>query len=186
MITFVNLETPVGTLTPYVSSEGGSEQLVAILWNGEPAHRYLEGAVTAGDNAGGVLRSVIEELRAYFDGDLQHFSVPIAPKGTDFQRAAWDALTKIPYGETSTYGRQAERVGKPTAVRAIGAANGRNPIPIVVPCHRVIGSNGSLTGFAGGLQNKLWLLEHEQRVAFGADHPPVVHTKNGLSIHRLF
>ncbi len=101
------------------------------------------------------------ELDAYFQGTLRAFTLPLAPLGTDFQKRAWIALTKIPYGETRTYGQQAQIVGQPSAVRAIGAANGKNPIGIIVPCHRVIGANGSLTGYAGGLHNKQFLLKLE-------------------------
>lgn len=101
------------------------------------------------------------ELDAYFQGKLRAFTVSLAPRGTDFQKRAWIALTKIPYGETRTYGQQAQIVGQPSAVRAIGAANGKNPIGIIVPCHRVIGANGTLTGYAGGLHNKEFLLKLE-------------------------
>ncbi len=101
------------------------------------------------------------ELDAYFQGKLRAFTMPLAPRGTDFQKRAWIALTKIPYGETRTYGQQAQIVGQPSAVRAIGAANGKNPIGIIVPCHRVIGANGTLTGYAGGLHNKEFLLKLE-------------------------
>lgn len=101
------------------------------------------------------------ELDAYFQGKLRAFTMPLAPQGTDFQKRAWIALTKIPYGETRTYGQQARIVGQPSAVRAIGAANGKNPIGIIVPCHRVIGANGTLTGYAGGLHNKEFLLKLE-------------------------
>jgi len=101
------------------------------------------------------------ELDAYFQGKLRAFTMPLAPQGTDFQKRAWIALTKIPYGETRTYGQQARIVGQPAAVRAIGAANGKNPIGIIVPCHRVIGANGTLTGYAGGLHNKEFLLKLE-------------------------
>ncbi len=101
------------------------------------------------------------ELDAYFLGKLRAFTMPLAPLGTDFQKRAWVALTKIPYGETRSYGQQAQSIGSPAAVRAIGAANGKNPIGIIVPCHRVIGANGSLTGYAGGLHNKEFLLKLE-------------------------
>ena len=101
------------------------------------------------------------ELDAYFLGKLRTFTMPLAPHGTDFQKRAWIALTKIPYGETRSYGQQAHSIGSPAAVRAIGAANGKNPIGIIVPCHRVIGANGSLTGYAGGLRNKEFLLKLE-------------------------
>ena len=101
------------------------------------------------------------ELDAYFLGKLRAFTMPLAPLGTDFQKRAWLALTKIPYGETRSYGQQAHSIGSPAAVRAIGSANGKNPIGIIVPCHRVIGANGSLTGYAGGLHNKEFLLKLE-------------------------
>ncbi len=101
------------------------------------------------------------ELGEYFDGSRKKFEVKLAPEGTEFQRAAWNALTKIPFGQTRSYGEQAAAIGKPKAVRAIGAANGRNPIAIVVPCHRVIGANGMLTGYAGGLDKKEFLLKLE-------------------------
>ncbi|MGL4233903.1 MAG: methylated-DNA--[protein]-cysteine S-methyltransferase [Casimicrobium sp.] len=102
-----------------------------------------------------------QELGEYFAGKRKRFEVKLAPEGTEFQRAAWKALTKIPFGQTRSYGEQAAAIGKPKAVRAIGAANGRNPIAIVVPCHRVIGANGTLTGYAGGLDKKEFLLKLE-------------------------
>lgn len=101
------------------------------------------------------------QLGAYFAGALRDFTLPLAPNGTDFQRRVWRALEAIPYGATISYAELARRVGSTAAVRAVGAANGRNPIPIIVPCHRVIGSDGSLTGFGGGLDRKRWLLRHE-------------------------
>lgn len=107
-----------------------------------------------------------QAIEAYFDGDLQAIeAVGTATRGTDFQRRVWSALREIPAGSTLTYGEVAARIGRPTAVRAVGAANGANPIPIVVPCHRVIGADASLTGFGGGLERKRWLLAHERRYA---------------------
>jgi methylated-DNA-[protein]-cysteine S-methyltransferase len=108
-----------------------------------------------------VLEACAGQLAEYFRGQRRRFDLPLAPPGTDFQRAVWQALADIPYGETRSYGEIARAIGKPSAVRAVGAANGRNPLPIVVPCHRVIGSDGSLTGFAGGLAAKTCLLELE-------------------------
>ena len=105
--------------------------------------------------------AVRRQLDAYFGGTLRRFDIPLAPRGTEFQLAVWEALTHIPYGETITYSDLAIRIGNPAAVRAVGAANGANPIPIVVPCHRVIGADGSLTGFGGGLPAKRALLELE-------------------------
>lgn len=113
------------------------------------------------DDALPVFALARKELDAYFAGTLRTFTVPLAPKGTDFQKRVWTALTKIPFGETRTYGQQAAMIGQPAAVRAVGAANGKNPIGIIVPCHRVIGANGTLTGYAGGLHNKELLLKLE-------------------------
>ena len=101
-------------------------------------------------------------LRSYLAGELDALNeIPVEPGGTEFQRAAWQALRTIPAGHTATYSEQAARIGKPKAVRAIGAANGQNPVAIVLPCHRVVGANGSLTGYAGGVATKVWLLRHE-------------------------
>ncbi|MBT4520732.1 MAG: methylated-DNA--[protein]-cysteine S-methyltransferase [Halieaceae bacterium] len=108
-----------------------------------------------------VLESSMRQLQAYFSGSRKRFDLPLGAGGTDFQRSVWTALVSIPYGEVRSYRDIAQTIGKPSAVRAVGAANGRNPLPIVVPCHRVIGSNGSLTGFAGGLQAKSMLLSLE-------------------------
>ena len=108
-----------------------------------------------------LLEEARRQLLAYFDGQLKVFDLPLAPNGTEFQRRVWSELTKIPFGATISYAQLARRVSNEAAVRAVGAANGRNPIPIIVPCHRVIGSDGSLTGFGGGLQRKQWLLRHE-------------------------
>ena len=107
------------------------------------------------------MNQAAEELRAYFAGNLRHFSVPLDMEGTEFQLHVWRQLTKIPYGETRSYAQVAEAVGRPKAVRAVGAANGSNPVAIIVPCHRVIGSNGKLTGYGGGLPMKKRLLELE-------------------------
>ena len=106
----------------------------------------------------GSLREVSIQLRAYLNGKLKTFTVPLAPRGTEFQRAVWNALLEIPYGETRSYSEIARAIGRPDAVRAVGTANGANPIPIIIPCHRVIGANGSLTGFGGGLDVKRQLL----------------------------
>jgi methylated-DNA-[protein]-cysteine S-methyltransferase len=111
------------------------------------------------------VKQAMAELKAYFAGELRHFSVPVEPEGTAFQKAVWQALTTIPFGATISYGELARRVGQPNASRAVGAANGANPISIVVPCHRVIGANGKLTGYGGGLPIKKKLLELEYSVA---------------------
>jgi O-6-methylguanine DNA methyltransferase len=111
-----------------------------------------------------VLSLAREQLDAYFDTRLTRFDLPLEPRGTDFQLRVWQSLRAIPYGETISYAELARRIDNPKAVRAVGAANGRNPLMIVVPCHRVIGADGSLTGFGGGIERKRWLLDHETRV----------------------
>jgi methylated-DNA-[protein]-cysteine S-methyltransferase len=113
----------------------------------------------------------LAQLDAYFAGRLRRFDLPLAPQGTPFQREVWSALTAIPYGDTVSYRELARRVGRPLASRAVGAANGRNPIPIVIPCHRVIGADGSLTGFGGGLEIKRQLLALEYRSVLRPGEP---------------
>jgi len=130
-----------------------------VLPNGTPiaTHDSDDDATNA------VVDKAIGQLKAYFAGTLENFDLPLDPAGTEFQRDVWFALAEIPYGATKSYRWLAERVGRPTATRAVGATNGRNPIPIVLPCHRVIGSDGSLTGFGGGLPLKRALLDLERR-----------------------
>lgn len=128
--------------------------------------RFVDEAVDLADVDDGesaVLVAAATQLDEYFAGYRRRFDLPLAPSGTAFQREAWQALCTIPYGDTITYGEQARRMGRPTAARAAGGANARNPLPIVVPCHRVVGTSGTLVGFAGGLDRKAWLLEHERR-----------------------
>jgi methylated-DNA-[protein]-cysteine S-methyltransferase len=112
-----------------------------------------------------VLALTARQLDEYFSGDRREFDLPLAPEGTDFERRVWAELLKIPYGATDTYGAISTRLGMKHGARAVGLANGRNPISIIVPCHRVIGANGSLTGYGGGLACKAWLLTHEERAA---------------------
>lgn len=145
------LPHPTGT----VSLIAGDEGLEQIRFDAA----FPAGTVPCGDHP--VLRETARQLDAYFARDLREFDLPLAMKGTPFQLRVWQALRAIPYGETRSYAQQARAVGAPDAIRAVGAANGRNPIPIVVPCHRVIGSNGKLTGFGGGLPLKRWLLDLE-------------------------
>jgi len=114
----------------------------------------------------GPFASIIKQLEEYFSGRRHEFDIPLRLDGTPFQVSVWNELRKIPYGTKTSYGEIARRIGNPKAVRAVGLANGRNPIPIIVPCHRVIGSNGTLTGFGGGLENKSLLLDLER-------HPPI-------------
>ena len=145
------LETPLGTLQ-LVSNAG---QLVAIAF----PDRHLQ--IDADACSDPALSACAKQLDEYFAGERQHFYLPLAAPGTDFQRQVWSALARIPYGELRSYRDIARAIGRPTATRAVGAANGRNPLPIVVPCHRVVGSDGSLTGFTGGLGIKRQLLELE-------------------------
>ena len=109
-----------------------------------------------------LLKEAVKQLESYFAGELEEFSLPLEPSGTVFMKQVWDALCEIPYGKTASYGEIAERVGRPKAARAVGLANNRNPIPIIIPCHRVIGADGSLTGYAGGLDMKKKLLDLER------------------------
>ncbi len=108
-----------------------------------------------------VVRTCMRQLQEYFSGKRRRFSVPLAPQGTAFQQAVWKELLRVSYGKTSTYGAVAKAIGRPRAARAVGGATGRNPIAVVIPCHRVIGADGKLTGYAGGLDRKSWLLERE-------------------------
>ena len=124
--------------------------------------RHLPPVAAFGDRDDAVLPAVREQLDAYFDGALMEFDVPLATRGTPFQTQVWQALRAVPYGSTCTYTELAAAVGRPTAVRAVGAANGRNPVCIVVPCHRVVGADKTLTGYAGGLDRKRFLLELER------------------------
>ena len=116
-------------------------------------------------------RDAVRQLDAYFAGKLRQFDLPLAPEGTPFQRRVWEALLGIPYGETVSYGELARRIERPSAFRAVGAANGQNPLSIVIPCHRVIGSNGQLVGYGGGLPVKSALLALERRVAGVPERP---------------
>ncbi|WP_372625257.1 methylated-DNA--[protein]-cysteine S-methyltransferase [Arsukibacterium sp.] len=121
--------------------------------------------VASADAPSAMTRLAATQLQQYFQGDLTTFNLPLAATGTPFQQQVWQALCQLPYGTTCSYASVAQSIAKPKAVRAVGAANSRNPLAIVVPCHRVIGANGTLTGYAGGLDNKAWLLDHEQRVS---------------------
>ena len=147
-------DTPIGPLT--LASNGTALTQVEFAGGRYPLPQYALGSDSILDHAR-------RELDQYFVGTLRTFTVPVDPHGTAFQRAVWGALQTIPYGETRSYAQQALAISAPKAMRAVGAANGRNPIPIVVPCHRVIGANGSLTGFGGGLDRKQMLLNLEQR-----------------------
>lgn len=113
------------------------------------------------DTGSDVLASTIRQLQEYFSGERTDFELHLSPEGTRFQKRVWQALRNIPFGQTTTYGQLSEKLGDPKAVRAVGTANGRNPIPIIIPCHRVIGSGQKLTGYSGGIERKRWLLQHE-------------------------
>jgi methylated-DNA-[protein]-cysteine S-methyltransferase len=146
--------SPVGRLRVTVNEAGG---LVSVV---------MEGPEAGPDPTDGVrdrrrVQPVIRQLEQYFAGDRVRFELELDPGGTAFQRSVWDEVARIPYGGTRSYGEVARRLGKPTAVRAVGLANGANPIPIVIPCHRVVGADGSLVGYGGGLHVKAALLEHE-------------------------
>jgi len=157
---FKTMPSPVGELTLVASDKG----LTAILWEDDDPHRVRLGTLKE-DKHHPVLMEVEGQLKDYFAGKLKKFTVKLDFVGTDFQKKVWQALTTIPFGETRSYAQIAEQVGSPKAVRAVGAANGRNPISIIAPCHRVIGSNGKLTGFAGGLEAKALLLGLESKGA---------------------
>ena len=152
--------TPVGVLTLVASDRG----LRAVLWPKLSPQRAGISSHPHRNPDHPILQQTTQQLDEYFGGSRTGFDVPLDLKGTRFQLAAWRSLADIPFGATTSYGRQAAALGIPTAARALGAANGANPVCIVLPCHRVIGADGSLTGFGGGLPTKQWLLDHEARV----------------------
>jgi len=155
------IDSPVGPLTLIASDTG----LRAVLWPSERPGRVgvPDDVVERPEHA--VLVVAAAQLRQYFEGRRTSFEVPLDLHGTDFQKKVWRALAEIPFGETVSYAEQAARLGDANKARAVGAANGRNPVSIVLPCHRVVGADGSLTGFAGGLDAKRFLLQHEADVA---------------------
>jgi methylated-DNA-[protein]-cysteine S-methyltransferase len=148
------IDSPVGPLTL-----AGHGETITNLRMVDQTHPPPDQAHWCGEPS--AFPDAVEQLRAYFAGDLTQFDLTLDLRGTPFQRQVWHALTEIPYGETQSYGEIAERVGKPGAARAVGMANGHNPIAIIVPCHRVIGADGSLTGYGGGLDRKRILLQLE-------------------------
>ncbi|HEU4670132.1 MAG TPA: methylated-DNA--[protein]-cysteine S-methyltransferase [Dyella sp.] len=159
-IRYDDMPSPVGVLRLSADVQG----LCGIRFPGRHGHGTVPAGWLHDPRALAFARTALQE---YFDGARTAFALPLHPHGTPFQLAVWHELARIPYGETISYGELARRVGDPGAARAVGAANGANPLPIVVPCHRVIGANGSLTGFGGGLPTKRWLLGLEARVARG-------------------
>lgn len=152
------IRTPLGT---FVGAVDGAGALLAIDFDEHGAIAGWKDAVRDAER----LRPLERALERYFAGDLRAFELALAPAGTPFQQQVWRELGRIPYGETISYLELARRVGNPRAVRAVGRANGANPIPVVVPCHRVIGADGTLTGYAGGLERKRWLLALETRTS---------------------
>jgi len=162
------MKSPVGELKLVAGDKG----LTAILWENDDPRRVAL-ATAKEDKNHPVLLEVERQLNDYFSGNRKKFSVPLDFRGTDFQKKVWAALLTIPFGETRSYGQIARQINNPNAVRAVGAANGRNPISIIAPCHRVIGSTGKLTGFAGGLKAKARLLALEGKT----DPPPAQKTK---------
>jgi methylated-DNA-[protein]-cysteine S-methyltransferase len=155
---FTIVSSPVGRLTLV----GVDDSLVGLYFDDDPHAAPARAAARRDDRR---LRAVTTALEEYFAGTRTTFDLPLAPVGSPFQRQVWEALRRIPFGETATYGQIARALGKPAASRAIGGANHRNPIAIIVPCHRVIGAAGSMTGYGGGLRRKRLLLELEARVA---------------------
>ena len=149
------LDSPIGELT-VVNSDG---VLCGLFM---PEQRHLPRPETFGRRDGRGFGRVDEQLRAYFDGEITSFDLPLRLEGTPFQLRVWAELRRVPYGETRTYGQLAAALGSPLASRAVGLANGRNPISIIVPCHRIVGSTGRLTGYGGGLPRKQQLLDHER------------------------
>lgn len=151
---FTSIESPVGPLR-ITATDGRIDGLFMDAQRHAPAQdpNWLEDGAPFGE--------LISQLNSYFAGEAVDFDVPLALSGTEFQRRVWTELREIPLGETISYGELARRVGTPGASRAVGLANGRNPVSIVVPCHRVIGADGRLTGYGGGLERKAWLLRHE-------------------------
>ena len=149
-------QSPIG----WVEIVGTQDEIVAL--------NFADGTRSTGGDTPLVLRECIKQIGEYFDGKRKVFSVKLSMQGTEFQTRVWNQLLNVPYGKTVSYGEIAVALGNPAACRAVGAANGKNPISIIVPCHRIIGSNGKLTGYGGGLWRKEWLLRHE---AANCDNP---------------
>lgn len=154
-ISYTEMESPIGKLR-LAGNEKGLRQLSFV--SGQHTRAVAKEWVRDEKP----FKEATRQLRAYFRGELKEFDLALEMQGTDFQKSVWNELRKIPYGETRSYGQVAKRIGNPKAMRAVGAANGQNPIAIIVPCHRVIGSSGSLTGFGGGMDCKKRLLELEK------------------------
>ncbi len=163
MIRYAYMPSPVGPLLLAASDAG-----LHLIEFRNPRHPMAQCADWEARECD-VIGLAVSQLGEYFDGTRHDFDLPLAPRGTPFQLGVWRTLASIPYGETISYAQLAQRIGKPSAMRAVGAANGRNPLPLVLPCHRVIGSDGSLTGFGGGLPTKEFLLRMEGALPAAAD-----------------
>lgn len=150
------VDSPVGRLTLVMDAEGA---LTALYLDGQKYEQSGEALGERDDTAG---QAIVDQLAEYFAAERTRFELDLRPAGTDFQRRVWAAIADIPYGQTATYGQIAEQLGVPRSARAVGAATGRNPLSVVVPCHRVVGASGQLTGYAGGLDRKRWLLDFER------------------------
>ena len=158
---FRSISSPVGALTLSASPRG----LTGVQFENDIVERFVIAdsfSAKEREQAARYIATAEVQLGEYFTRQRTVFAVELDLFGTPFQVEVWNSLARIPYGETTSYGQQAKWVGRPAAVRAVGGANGRNPVAIVLPCHRVVGANGSLTGFGGGLERKMWLLEHEK------------------------
>lgn len=153
---YTQIESPVGALILVADDEG--LRRIDFVHGRHPAQRD-----PSWQEDSAAFDEIVSQLKAYFSGNLHQFTLPLAPEGTEFQQKVWKNLCNIPYGETISYGQLARRIGNPNASRAVGLANGSNPIPIIIPCHRVVGSNGKLTGYGGGLPIKEKLLALEQQ-----------------------
>ena len=158
MLYFDHLDTPIGPLLLVGDGDG-------LVYIGLPRDGAAQDAPEDSKASKPKLHAAARELDEYFAGTRRQFDVPLRPSGTPFQLEVWGALLTIPYGETVSYADIARRIRRPRAVRAVGAANGANPLSIIVPCHRVVGSHGDLTGYGGGLPAKRWLLAHERKYA---------------------
>lgn len=156
------IDSPVGQLTLVVDGDG---VLCALYTDGQ---KHFPGEDALGERDDTVAQEAVDQLGEYFAGRRTGFDLPLAPRGTAFQKQVWEALAAIPAGQTRSYGEVARDLGRPGASRAVGAATGRNPISIVVPCHRLVGASGALTGYAGGVERKRWLLGHERAVTRAA------------------
>ncbi|WP_116126362.1 methylated-DNA--[protein]-cysteine S-methyltransferase [Lewinella sp. IMCC34183] len=154
------IPSPLGPIELRATDRGLSH---ATFLDEPPSH---EQAWDPDTPAGGHLALAAEEFNSYFAGNRAPFTVPLDPGGTDFQRAVWTKLRAVPRGYTTTYGELARAVGNPNGSQAVGAANGQNPLAVIVPCHRVVGTDGKLTGYAGGIERKTWLLRHESAALF--------------------